>query len=84
MKTQNNKNNTGSYMTEDEIGELLDAISEDFTTEEIFNDEFITEQLRYFLGFNDAEIRVFLPALRDYKKLRGDILPLWAQGLQKN
>lgn len=82
METENN--NTDSVMNEDEIGELLEAISEDFTTEEIFDDEFITEQLRYFLGFNNAEIRVFLPALREYKKLRGDRLPLWAQGLQKN
>lgn len=84
MKKQNDKAMMERVMNEDEIGEILEAISEDCTTDEIFDDEFITEHLRYFLGFNDEQIKVFLPALREYKKLRGDILPAWAKILQNN
>ena len=71
-------------MTEEEIGELLTAISEDFTTEQLNDEEYIRGKLHFLLSFNDAELDVFIPAVREIKALQGDRRPLWAQGLMTN
>ena len=66
------------------IQEILTAISEDFTSEQLANDTFMRIELKCLMGLRDYEIDIFLPAARKIKALRGDILPLWAQGLKNN
>jgi len=70
-------------MTEEDIGKLIDAISEDFSSEEIENDELITEQLKELIGLNETQIRAVLPAVREIKALRGDRQPFWLRCLEQ-
>ena len=66
------------------IDELVTAISEGYNLKQLANEDFMKKKLRFFLKITDAEIEIILPAAREIRALRGDILPIWAQGLQDN
>lgn len=71
-------------MTEDDVGELLDALLEHFSAAELEDASRALKRLKYYLGFEDPVLRALLTGVREIKNLRGDTKPFWAQCLQEN
>ena len=74
----------GVVMSEEEIAELIQAVSEDFTSKQLDNEAYMMKELRYLLGLKDCVLQEIIRGVRELKTLRGDILPLWAQCMQRH
>jgi len=71
-------------MTDEEIGEMLEALCDLFTLRQLKNRDKMLKELAYFTGQKKKALPIILEALIEYKKLRGNIKPLWAAGMQEN
>lgn len=57
--------------------ELVAALSEDFTIEELTDHTFIEQELRRLLGSEPHEARHLAAAAAAIKRVRGEVKPLW-------
>ena len=71
-------------MKEEELGQIIEAISEDFSSKDLSNEPFMLSQLRFLLGMQKPDARLILEAAREVKQLRGDRLPDWALLLRRH
>ena len=69
-------------MTANEVGVLIEAISEDFTTDELSDDDLMLDELESLLGLEKPLLSALLSGAREIRCLRGNVRPLWAQYLQ--
>ena len=63
-------------MNEELIFEILEAISEDYSIDELTEPEIIYPEMEYFLGFGRAEALPIVLGAIELKLLRG-CKPLW-------
>ena len=71
-------------MKEEELGQIIEAISEDFSSKDLSNEPFMLSQLRFLLGMEKPDAWLILEAAREVKQLRGDRLPDWALLLRRH
>lgn len=71
-------------MNEEQIGQLIEAIAEDFTSKQLKNEKYMLYRLKFLLGYEDREAEAILWGAREMKKLRGDVVPSWARALQRH
>lgn len=71
-------------LSEEHIGELIEAISEDFSSKQLRNEKYMLYRLKFLLGYKDKEAQAILWGARELKKLRGDVKPSWAHAIQRH
>ena len=59
------------------LDELIDAVSEDFTWEELFNVPYMREQLGYLMGIEEEDMLPLIFGAIQIKILREGKFPLW-------
>lgn len=69
-------------MVEDDIGDFIRAISEDFSAKDLANEVFMLGQLNELLGLKNEHAKIILEAAREFKLLRGDRVSQWAAFLR--
>ena len=71
-------------MTDEEIGEMLEGLCDLFTLRQLKNRDKMLKEIAYFTACKQKVLPIILDALIEYKKLRGNIKPLWAACMQEN
>lgn len=69
-------------MSEEEIGEVIRAISEDFSARDLADEVFMLSQLNELLGLNNAQAKIILEAARELKLLHVDRESQWVAFLR--
>ena len=64
-------------MDDEILNGTLDAITEDFTLQQLADDSYMLTKLKGLLGLELPFLRIFIEAARDIKALRGDIPSPW-------
>jgi hypothetical protein len=78
MEHEVNERKKRTGLTEAEIGDIMESLTEMFDETELQDDRLMMKELRYFLGLNDKDLCLILEGARDLAKLHGHRTPLWA------
>ncbi len=57
--------------------ELIEALSEDFTKEELYDEPFMEKALKELIGASKEEARHLAKAAREIQLLRPEVKPFW-------